>query len=202
MKKMCYWRPSELCLLDENLSIICNLLMKNSGNKYRFYYPHRSRDLVSPVCGIFLQALVNWLVKLLFLSQLFSNCIYTLDFTACYAGLLLAPVEGFGLRPRLFCPFGQKKGVCTLFLPISGHFWCSVVTSVLLRVLLNTKNGLKVWVVTLVTSLKNSKIPQKIPKRFFFLNLKISKIQQKIQPNKKKIPTKIPKKNKKNIGQL
>ena len=33
MKKMGAWRSSELCLLDENSSIICNLLMKNSGGK-------------------------------------------------------------------------------------------------------------------------------------------------------------------------
>ena len=32
-EKMCSWRPSELCLLDENSSIICNLLMKNKGVK-------------------------------------------------------------------------------------------------------------------------------------------------------------------------
>ena len=32
-----------------------------------------------------------------------------LEGTARYAGLLLAPAEGFGLRPRLFLPFGQKK---------------------------------------------------------------------------------------------
>ena len=34
-----------------------------------------------------------------------------LEDTARYAGLLLAPAEGFGLRPRLFLPFGQKKGL-------------------------------------------------------------------------------------------
>ena len=33
MTKMCSWRPSELCFLNENSSIIWNLLMKNSGNK-------------------------------------------------------------------------------------------------------------------------------------------------------------------------
>ena len=38
MWKMCSSRPSELCLLDENFSITCNLLV---------------RDSVSPVCGIF-----------------------------------------------------------------------------------------------------------------------------------------------------
>ena len=32
-EKMCFWWPLELCLLDENSSIICKLLMKNSGKK-------------------------------------------------------------------------------------------------------------------------------------------------------------------------
>ena len=32
-----------------------------------------------------------------------------LEDTARYAGLLLAPTEGFGLRPRLFMPFGQNS---------------------------------------------------------------------------------------------
>ena len=49
--------------------------------------------------------------------QLFSNLLVInfvqffikLEGTARYAGLLLAPAEGFGLRPRLFLPFGQKK---------------------------------------------------------------------------------------------
>ena len=33
----------------------------------------------------------------------------TIEGTASYAGLLLAPAEGIGLRPRLFLPFGGKK---------------------------------------------------------------------------------------------
>ena len=32
-----------------------------------------------------------------------------LEGAARYEGLLLAPVEGFGLWPRLFLPFGQKN---------------------------------------------------------------------------------------------
>ena len=41
-----------------------------------------------------------------------------LEDTARYAGLLVAPAEGFGLRPRLYLPFGQKKKLCPrLFLP-------------------------------------------------------------------------------------
>ena len=38
-----------------------------------------------------------------------------LEDTARYAGLLLAPAEGFGLRPRLFLPFGQKKSFLCCF---------------------------------------------------------------------------------------
>ena len=43
-----------------------------------------------------------------------------LEDTARYAGLLLVPVEGFGLRPRLLM----------LFWLTSDHFWCSVGPSV------------------------------------------------------------------------
>ena len=37
----------------------------------------------------------------------FGPPIATLEGTARYAGLLLAPEEGFGLRPRLFLPSGK-----------------------------------------------------------------------------------------------
>ena len=43
-------------------------------------------------------------------------------------GLLLAPAEGFSLRPSLFLSFGQKKGIIMLFYPIFGIFCCLVVT--------------------------------------------------------------------------
>ena len=55
---------------------------------------------------------------------------WTLEGTACYAGLLPAPAEGFSLRPKRFLPFGQKKGLFKLFVLILGHLWCLVVTSV------------------------------------------------------------------------
>ena len=38
-----------------------------------------------------------------------------LEDTAGYTGLRLAPTEGFGIRPRLFMPFGQKKSFCQFF---------------------------------------------------------------------------------------
>ena len=47
-----------------------------------------------------------------------ASCI--LEGTSHFAGLLLAPAEGFGLQPRFF----------TLIVLILGHFWCSVVTYV------------------------------------------------------------------------
>ena len=49
----------------------------------------------------------GFLYDTLFISQLLKG----LEGTARYAGLLLAPAEGFSLRPRLFLLFGQKKGI-------------------------------------------------------------------------------------------
>ena len=45
----------------------------------------------------------------------------TLEGMYCYAGDLLAPAEGFGLRPRFFFfPLGQQNNVHA-GLPILGH---------------------------------------------------------------------------------
>ena len=48
-----------------------------------------------------------------------------LEGTARYAGLLLAPAEGFGRARGFFCPSGKKRAFDAI-----GHFWCLVVTSV------------------------------------------------------------------------
>ena len=43
-----------------------------------------------------------------------------LEGTARYAGLLLAPAEGFGHCPRFFCPWGNRRAfnaVCAYFGP-------------------------------------------------------------------------------------
>ena len=85
-----------------------------------------------------------------------------LEDTARYAGLLLAPADGFGLRPRLFLPFGQKKTFFMLFWPIFGNFWCPVVTMV-------------TFSSNLINFERNQKKRKKIQK----------KIQQKIQKIKK-----------------
>ena len=45
-----------------------------------------------------------------------------LEDTARYAGLLLAPAEGFDLWPRLFLPEGQKKGFLCCFGPFLAIF--------------------------------------------------------------------------------
>ena len=45
-----------------------------------------------------------------------------LEGTARYAGLLLAPAEGFGLWPRLFLPFGQKNSLLCCFGPFLAFF--------------------------------------------------------------------------------
>ena len=54
------------------------------------------------------------------LNIVFMLCLWTaLEDTARYAGLLLAPAEGFGLWQRLFLPFGQKK----TYFAVLAHFF-------------------------------------------------------------------------------
>ena len=79
----------------------------------------------------------------------------TLEDTACYVGLLLAPAEGFGLRRRLFLPFGQKMGFLCCFGPFLAIFGCPAVTMVTFS--RNLSNFEK--------NQKNEKI-QKSPKNF------------------------------------
>ena len=61
------------------------------------------------------------------MQVLYYFYIYILEDTARYAGLLLAPAEGFGRG--FFCPSGKKRAFL-LFWPIFGNFWCPVVTMV------------------------------------------------------------------------
>ena len=51
--------------------------------------------------------------------------------TACYAGLLLASAEGFGLWRKLFFALWAKKEFSMLFVLTLGHFCYSVVTSIM-----------------------------------------------------------------------
>ena len=60
-----------------------------------------------------LEAFVGWTTSLS--SDTNITLLFQLDDTARYAGLLLAPAEGFSLRPRLFLPFGQKKSLLCCF---------------------------------------------------------------------------------------
>ena len=55
---------------------------------------------------------------------------YELEDTARYAGLLLAPAEGFGLWPRLFFALWAKKRA---FYAVLAYFRCLVVTMVIER---------------------------------------------------------------------
>ena len=49
-----------------------------------------------------------------------------LEDTARYAGLLLAPAEGFGLRPRAFFALRTKKRA---YYAALAHFWQFLVSS-------------------------------------------------------------------------
>ena len=64
-----------------------------------------------------------------------------LEGTARYAGILLAPAEGFSFWPRI-CFWAQKE-LFTLFVLILGHFWCSVVICVIFRKKFKHSNVLK-----------------------------------------------------------
>ena len=54
-----------------------------------------------------------------------------LEDTARYVGLLLAPAEGFGLRPRAVFALWAKKGLIMLFWHIFGNFLFPVVRELL-----------------------------------------------------------------------
>ena len=70
---------------------------------------------------IYPRLFTNLMSYMSFLSYLpnVQHFIHTLEDTARYADLLLAPAEAFGLRPRPFLPFGQQKGLLCCF----GPFW-------------------------------------------------------------------------------
>ena len=48
--------------------------------------------------------------------------LYLLEGTVRYAGLLLAPAEGCGIRPRFFYPSGQKRAFYAVFDFFFCHF--------------------------------------------------------------------------------
>ena len=78
-----------------------------------------------------------------------------LEDTARYAGLLLAPAEGIGLRPRAFFALWAKKDLFILFWPILGYLWGPVVTLVTFS---SNLSNFK-------TNPKNPKKIQNIPKK-------------------------------------
>ena len=63
-------------------------------------------------------------------SEVMSCFNSLLEDTAQYAGLLLAPAEGFSLWPRAFLALRAKKAYYAVW-PILGHFWCLVVPLVI-----------------------------------------------------------------------
>ena len=59
-----------------------------------------------------MQTRQKWLLQRCHYMNKFSSI---LEDTARYASLLLAPAEGFGVRPWFFLPFGQKKNCLCCF---------------------------------------------------------------------------------------
>ena len=73
--------------------------------------------LTSKICLPF----ISWKNRLIWVLKLLED-------TARYAGLLLAPAEGFGLWPRLFFVIWARREPVMMFWPILGKFGYSVVT--------------------------------------------------------------------------
>ena len=105
--------------------------------------------------------------------------VISLEGTARYAGLLLAPAESFGLRPRLFLPFGQKKELIIQFWPIFGFLWSPVITLVTFSS--NISNNNKKTNKKIIKILKNFRKFQKILK-----SKKRPKNQKQSKKSKKK----------------
>ena len=94
-----------------------------------------------------------------------------LEGKARYAGLLLAPAEGFG---QGFFALLAKRNILTLFVLILSHFWCSVVTSVPF-----ISNHCNIEKNPKYQQKKHPKCPKKSKK------LKIQKIQKKIKKSQR-----------------
>ena len=108
-----------------------------------------------------------------------SKCFhYPLKGTPRYVGLLLAPAEGFGLRPRLF-------------LPIFGIFWSPVITLVTFSSNISNNKKKSKKLQTISKNFKKTQNPKKVQK-----NKKIKK--NKINPKKNKKRLKNPLKKQKN----
>ena len=110
-----------------------------------------------------------------------------LEDTARHVGLLLAPAEGFDLRPRLSCSSGQKKRAYYAVLAHFWHFLCLVVTLVTLSS--NLSNFERIPPPQKKKIKKKSKKNQKKKKK--------KKKKKKIKKNKKKNKKKTKKTKKK-----
>ena len=70
----------------------------------------------------------------------------------------VTPEQGFGLRLRLFLPFGPKKRFMLFYLML-GYFWCLLVTSLIFSSYLgNLEKGGKLKYTNNIQKIKNSKL--------------------------------------------
>ena len=100
-----------------------------NGSKWLFHVPY-TVCCMTPVCRRHSSVSPSGLLLTQTHSWALSCHLKTLEDTARYAGLLLAPAKGFGLWPRLFLTFGQKKRAYYAILAHFWHIWCPVVALV------------------------------------------------------------------------
>ena len=141
---------------------------KNKAKVIRFGWQRENFGgmplFICPCLSVFtLAVILTYLTFPFLLPCLFLLLLPILEDTARYAGLLLAPVEGFF--------GGQRKKFILLFWPIFGNFWCPVVNLVTFcrnlskfkRNPKNQKNPKKIQK-RVPRIIKNKKIPYKITK--------------------------------------
>ena len=95
-----------------------------SSNLYRFYYPHRSRELVSPVCGIFIKiyGVKGQLSRTYFreMESFFSSNFVTQYFVDIFSEPQKSLFTNKFMNCSIFNKTSQKIDLVYLFINITG----------------------------------------------------------------------------------
>ena len=97
-------------------TINCTLVLHCEGSYYRGSRTGALLQVEGSEYTVYTYPILYMLQSRLYTLQ----CYPIIEDTARYAGLLLAPAEGFGLRLRFFYALRAKKEVIKLFCPIFG----------------------------------------------------------------------------------
>ena len=125
LKELLTQRHRSPDLITTALLVSQSVLYSERAPSFMFFTGQQHSILCCAVLCSFLSKLAHFQCHPANVAGTFGNFKkFKLEGTARYVGLLLAPAEGFGLWPRALW---AKKELFTLFVPILGLFWCSVV---------------------------------------------------------------------------